>query len=115
MIKFPAGYIDDHGMDLTNAVGVVNDAGLSSHSHCVAAYLNGAYELRSNAKNCSINYRVDLYISDEAFSNGKRALPFNLNGTSHFHFTGGAEGMTADELIDACEQHLLGMIAPQTA
>jgi hypothetical protein len=111
MINFPAGYVDEHGFDLSNAVGVVNQLNYGTHANRYSTFLNGEYVHR-NDSNSSASYRVDVYVSQAAFDAKKRPLYFTINGMENFSVSNVDLPLTFDELLAFCEADLLARITP---
>lgn len=110
MINFPAGYVDSHGVDLTNAVGYVTDVNFSKSCSGFSTRVNGVYDHRENADVCSVHFRVVVFVDAQAETDGKAALPFKLNGSDYFHLPEANPMATPDERIAACEAYILSLI-----
>lgn len=110
MITFPAGFIDHHGLDLSDAIGKVNDLNFSSHSNLTSSLVGTEYDTRNSGSGASLNFRVDVFISEAAFLQGKGAFSFQLNGVGFFSIPASSQQLTAEQAILEAEAHITALL-----
>lgn len=111
MLNFPEGYTDAHGVVLTDAIGFVTDVSYGVHRNSFSTFIGGAYDYdhRTN-DSASLSFRVGYFLNQQAMVEGKKPLFLSINGQEYFSPPAPVAGMTNDELISACEKHILGLL-----
>ncbi|MFN3898875.1 MAG: hypothetical protein ACK4ML_00730 [Alishewanella aestuarii] len=109
MIPLPSNYQDPHGLtfgpDAVVVVQTVNSS--SSQNRSLAIGPDAEYVEQSNHTYTRIDFNARIFVSDQAFLEGKKGIPFyNPQGQDFMSIEN--VKLTGD-LVALCERHIEGL------
>jgi hypothetical protein len=106
MIQLPDNYVDPHGLEFgPEAVVVIQSANSSSSENTsIGLGSNGEYVVQNSNTYSRVDYSARIYVSEDAFLEGKKGIPFYNPQRGDFISIENAD--LSGDLIATCYQHI---------